>query len=123
MIKQTAAPVIETPLGEKIYELLGHETGADAPKHSIARVKIVPGGMSLRHYHPVVEESYWITAGNGTLEVGEETMEVAAGDMIQIPIGSPHKISNTGSEVLEMTVFCAPAWTPDCSVFLEGPDA
>ena len=122
MIKQTKAPLIETPTGEKILEILGHETGATDPMHSVAEVTMIPGATSLKHYHPVVEESYWLKSGKAKLEVDEEVIEFVPGDMIQIPPNAPHKITNTSDEDLVMIVCCAPAWTPDCSVFLEEWD-
>ncbi|MGB0370917.1 MAG: cupin domain-containing protein [Opitutales bacterium] len=114
--------MIETPTGECILEMLGHETGATDPKHSVAEVTMAAGATSLKHYHPVVEESYWLVEGQAHLEVGEETIDFKAGDMVQIPVGEPHKITNTGESTLKMIVCCAPAWTPDCSVFLEEWD-
>lgn len=122
MILQTNAPLIETPTGEKILEVLGHETGARDAKHSVAEVTMAPGATSLKHYHPIVEESYWLKSGKAKLEVGEEILDFKAGDMVQIPVGAPHKITNTGDSKLSMIVCCAPAWTPDCSVFLEEWD-
>ena len=122
MIQQTSAPFIETPTGESILEVLGHETGATDPKHSVAEVTMEPGATSLMHYHPVVEESYWLIEGSAQLEVGEESFQFLPRKMVQIPIGAPHKITNTGDSKLKMIVCCAPAWTPDCSVFLEDWD-
>ncbi|MEM9025990.1 MAG: cupin domain-containing protein [Verrucomicrobiota bacterium] len=122
MILQKRASLIETPTGERILEILGHETGAIAPKHSVAEVYMDPGATSLKHYHPIVEESYWLIEGQAHLEVDAETIDFKAGDMIQIPVGAAHKITNTGKGTLKMIVCCAPAWTPDCSVFTEEWD-
>lgn len=114
---------IQTPHGETVYELLGRAVGPGEMDHSIAVVEIEPGRASLRHYHPETRESYYVQAGSGRMELGAETQEVSAGDLIFIPPGETHKITNLGAGTLQLWVVCVPAWTPDCSVFTEIWDA
>lgn len=114
---------IRTPHGETIYELLGKAVGPEGIDHSIAQVEIEPGKSSIRHYHPETRESYFVQRGSGILELGSETREVGPGELVFIPPGELHKITNSADELLELWVVCVPAWTPDCSVFTETWDA
>jgi mannose-6-phosphate isomerase-like protein (cupin superfamily) len=85
-------------------------------------VEIAPGCSSIRHYHPDTEETYLVKSGQGDLELGEANRRVGEGDLVFIPRGVVHKISNHGEAPLELCVICVPPWTPDCSVFLERWD-
>ena len=114
---------IQTPHGERVYELLGQAVGPEGIDHSIAVVEMDPGKASLRHYHPKTRESYFVQQGSGWMELGTESQEVSEGDLIYIPPGESHKITNTGEGTLQLWVVCVPAWTPDCSVFTEIWDA
>ncbi|MBZ0299613.1 MAG: cupin domain-containing protein, partial [Anaerolineae bacterium] len=88
-------------------------------QHSLAHITLPPGKASLRHYHPVVEESYFILSGQGRIVVDGEQQRVASGDAIAIPVSTVHQIVNDGAEDLVFLAVCAPPWTPDCSVFVD----
>ena len=46
------------------------------------------------HSHAGLEEVYFFQRGNGTMQLDEETFDVAAGDIILIPDGAFHKVFN-----------------------------
>ena len=50
------------------------------------------------HYHCANEEAVFILEGRGTVRLGEERIEVTAGDYICFPTGPdlPHQLINTG---------------------------
>ena len=84
---------------------------------SIADI-IVPAGITIRkHHHAVIEEIYYVTAGEGTIWLNGMTQKVAAGDAVVIRPGEVHSISNPATDDLRMIVTCIPAWTPDCLIF------
>lgn len=112
----------EAPHGERITEWIGQARQGPGVRHSVAEVEVPPGKASLRHTHPVVEESYCVFSGTGEMELGDARRAVGAGDAVLIRPGVPHKIRNTGEAPLRMVVTCVPAWTPDCSVFEETWD-
>jgi len=111
-----------TPLvsdhGEVVYELLGAAAGG-TQQHSLAQVTIPPGKASLKHYHPVAEESYYILSGTGRLEMGGGTALLRAGDGVAIPAMQVHQVFNVGDDDLVLLAVCVPAWTPDNSVYLD----
>jgi mannose-6-phosphate isomerase-like protein (cupin superfamily) len=114
---KTISPVTSEH-GEIIYELFGSSAGG-SQAHSLARIVIPPGKASLKHYHPAAEESYSILSGSARMEMDGESARLGPGDSIMITPPHVHQIFNVGENDLVMLVVCAPAWTPDISVFVE----
>ena len=84
---------------------------------SIADI-IVPAGVTIRkHHHAVIEEIYYVTAGEGIMWLNGVTQKVGVGDAVVIRPGDVHSISNPTKNDLRMIVTCTPAWTPDCLIF------
>jgi mannose-6-phosphate isomerase-like protein (cupin superfamily) len=102
------------PLGELIYELIGStpETGG-ATKHSLAHVVIPPGKLSPRHYHKVLEETYYILKGQASMTIDGHDFSLSPGQALLILPGEIHQVFNRQAEDLEFLVVCAPPWTPD----------
>jgi mannose-6-phosphate isomerase-like protein (cupin superfamily) len=111
-------PAVESEHGEIIYELFGTSAGG-SQAHSLAQIVIPPGKASLKHYHPVAEESYSVLSGTARMELDGETALLGPGDSVMIAPPQVHQIFNVGEDNLVMLVVCAPAWTPDNSVFLD----
>lgn len=107
-----------TAHGEVIYETVGRTAGGSSG-HSLAQIVLPPGCASLRHYHPVAEETYHILSGAGVVEIDGERRAVRPGDSLCIPPGAAHRIANEGSADLVFLAICVPAWTPDNSVFVD----
>lgn len=107
-----------TPHGEIVREYMGVAAGG-TQQHSLAHITLPPGKASLKHYHPVVEESYFILSGQGRMMIDGKERMLCAGDGIAIPPNAVHQIFNDSSMNLEFLAICAPPWTPDCSVFLD----
>jgi mannose-6-phosphate isomerase-like protein (cupin superfamily) len=102
--------------GSGIRELAG-PAWTDARNQSLAEATVPPGGETAEHYHPVAEELYHFTAGRGRLRLGTEEAEVAAGDCVVIPPGTPHKLFNrSDSEPLVLLCCCSPAYSDDDTV-------
>ncbi len=90
--------------GERVYELAGPEDG-NIHKHCIAIVDIDPGKSSKSHYHPSVEETYFVLAGRALVNVDGMDVIIKLGDLITIPPGSHHKVTNLSDhEVLQLYV-------------------
>ena len=117
--KQDVKHPIKSPLGEIIYELLGAlERSGGAEAHSLALVVLPPGKSSARHYHNVSEESYYILRGAARMIIDEQTLYLSPGQACFIEPLERHQIFNDGDDDLEFLAVCAPAWTPDDSVFV-----
>jgi mannose-6-phosphate isomerase-like protein (cupin superfamily) len=80
--------------GSEIRELAGTPTG-NAVNQSLAEATVPPGAETEEHYHRASEEIYLFTSGSGRMKLGDDEAEVAAGDTVVIPPGTPHKLWNT----------------------------
>jgi mannose-6-phosphate isomerase-like protein (cupin superfamily) len=117
-VSQVTSPLV-TKHGEVIYELLGRDFSEPTEMHSVAHVVISPGKASLLHVHPDAEESYYIMRGTARIRVGDEELDITPGQIVLIPPGKPHKISNIDEKDLEFLAVCVPAWEPENTVPLE----
>jgi ethanolamine utilization protein EutQ len=104
--------------GEIVYELMGNAAGGST-KHSLAHIELPPGKSSLKHHHPEAEESYYILGGTGRLIIDGTTYRLTTGQAVAIKPGMVHQIFNDGPETLRFLAVCAPAWTPDNSIYHE----
>ncbi len=66
-----------------------------------------------KHYHKERDEIYYIVEGKGVLMVNEEKREVKTGDVILIPKGSTHTLTNTGEKPLILAFISVPAFAPE----------
>jgi mannose-6-phosphate isomerase-like protein (cupin superfamily) len=55
-----------------------------------------PGTGPVLHTHPY-EEIFVVQEGTATFTVGDDTIEVSAGQIVVAPAGVPHKFVNSGS--------------------------
>ena len=123
-MRLTRKELIENPFesgtGERVYEMLGApEAIGGAKQHSFSHVVIPAGCTSRPHYHPVAEETYYILSGEGKMRVDGREMTLRPGDALLIHTLEVHQIFNEGDTDLEFIAVCAPAWTPDNSVYLD----
>ena len=101
------------------------ETGSS--RMSCGVVRLNPGKGHERHTHPESDEMLYVVRGEGEQEIGEETRDIAAGDMLHVPEGVPHGTVNTGWEPLILLAVYAPPGPeeelrdlPDCEVIPPG---
>lgn len=105
--------------GSEIRELM-HPLQHGNRQQSLAEASLLPGGVTLLHRHRLSEELYHITHGFGRVTVGEREWDVAPGDTVCIPPGTPHCIANTGDETLRLLCCCAPAYAHEDTEVLAG---
>lgn len=104
--------------GSEIRELLAHRNSCIAAQ-SLAEARLPPGACTTAHYHPKTEEIYYITHGQGRMQIGEEFRDVSVGDAIAIPPGQVHQITNTGQDTLRLLCCCAPGYEHEDTVLVE----
>lgn len=105
--------------GSGIRELAG-PAWTPAQNQSLAEATVPVGGATDAHYHPVTEELYYFTAGEGRLRIGEDEQDVKVGDCAVIPPGAEHKLFNTGDVPLVLLCCCAPAYSDDDTIITEA---
>ncbi|MEW6230240.1 MAG: cupin domain-containing protein, partial [Bacillota bacterium] len=67
-----------------------------------------PGGMVPEHVHETEEEVMYFLAGRGKFITRDSEVDLEPGVAIYNPPGEPHKIVNTGGEVLKFVWIYSP---------------
>ena len=75
-----------------------YQVYADEPDHKVKRIVVYPGKrLSLqRHRHRA--EHWYMLSGRAVVTRGEEKIDLAAEESINIPSGAIHRIENPGPE-------------------------
>ena len=110
-------PAFITKDGSEIRELLAHRN-SQICHQSLAEARLPVNGSTQAHYHVRAEEIYFITAGEGRMQIEDEVRAVKTGDAIAIPPGSRHRLWNTGGETMTLLCCCAPAYEHSDTVLL-----
>jgi quercetin dioxygenase-like cupin family protein len=74
---------------------------------SIVEMTEPPGAQAPLHVHHREDETFYILEGSATLYVGDETIEVRAGDVAFGPRDVPHRY-DVGPEGCRMLFICTP---------------
>jgi mannose-6-phosphate isomerase-like protein (cupin superfamily) len=104
--------------GSEIRELM-HPAVHGNKNQSFAEAIVAPGCTTRLHRHRTTEEIYHITAGEGSMRLGDEVFSVRTGDTICIAPGTPHSIENTGAELLKILCACSPAYSHEDTELLD----
>jgi quercetin dioxygenase-like cupin family protein len=71
---------------------------------TVGKCFIQPGGSNPVHHHPNCDEVLHVIRGRIRHRVGDEYVEMTAGDTISIPVGSIHNAENIGDEECELLI-------------------
>ncbi len=72
--------------------------------------QLVPGGPNGSfHRHSISDNVYIVKAGEGTLRIEDEIHTIRVGQIVFIPAGTKHSLSNLSSEVFEIFELYTPA--------------
>jgi mannose-6-phosphate isomerase-like protein (cupin superfamily) len=66
------------------------------------------GQSQSLHEHARADKLYLVLEGSGVFQVGEESFEAGAGDIVPAPAGVPHGVRNERSEALVVLTVIAP---------------
>ena len=61
----------------------------EAPNFAFRKFSMEPEGGMPKHTNRIEHEQY-VLQGSGTIEIGDETFQVSAGDAVYIPSNVPH---------------------------------
>ncbi len=75
--------------------------GADEGPHFAMRRFCIGAGGSMPTHTNTVEHEQYVLGGRAEVWMGEDTHEVAAGDIVFIPAGVPHGYRTVGEETFE----------------------
>jgi mannose-6-phosphate isomerase-like protein (cupin superfamily) len=105
------ADAVTTASGTELRVLLDTRQGGQG-RMSLAMETLKPGQHTEPHWHVHLEEIYYILAGQGRMEIGQEAESVRAGDTILIPLNRVHCLYNTGDGDLALLCAVSPPWHP-----------
>jgi mannose-6-phosphate isomerase-like protein (cupin superfamily) len=97
--EKAEAPVVMSKCGESTRVL----TADDTP---VANLHVTHIRDSVKHYHRDCTEVYYVLAGSGSMELGDDLVELRPGVTVLIEPGTPHRAFGD----LETIVFGVPAW-------------
>ena len=86
-------------------------------------VVIEPGGAPPLHQHDDTEQVFYVLEGAGELEIGTEAERFAVkpGDVVRIPVATPHTIHCTSEGVLRyLAIDCFPGARPEAEPTWDG---
>jgi mannose-6-phosphate isomerase-like protein (cupin superfamily) len=87
---------------------------AQTPRGSMAHFTLGPGQVARAVAHRTVEEVWYFLSGTGRMwrrrGEAEETVEVAPGRSLAIPLGTRFQLRNDGSEPLTAVAVTMPPW-------------
>jgi mannose-6-phosphate isomerase-like protein (cupin superfamily) len=105
---QTCVPApMEHGRGETIRLV---NTGTGTERIDVHLNRLVPGGQRGRlHRHSQSDNVYIVRRGEGTLTADGETYTIRADQVVFIPAGMAHSLSNLSGEIFEIFEIYAPA--------------
>jgi mannose-6-phosphate isomerase-like protein (cupin superfamily) len=112
------APPFTTKDGSTVREL-AHPRRGGSHALSLAEATVPAGGETAEHLHRESEEIYLFTVGAGRMRLGEDEAAVAAGALVVIPPGIPHKLWADPDGPLVLLCMCSPAYS-DADTELTG---
>ena len=79
----------------------------DTENAEVIYMSLTPGQSLKRHTTPV-DVFFYIIAGKGVVEIGDEQQEVEHDTLIESPKNIPHLLSNSGTEIFRFLVVKTP---------------
>jgi len=106
-LDECPASPMEPGRGEQI-KLINSRLGTE--KVDVHLNRLVAGGpRGKRHHHTTADNVYIVKRGEGTLTVDGETHVIRENDVVYIPAGMKHSLSNRGAEPFEIFEIYAPS--------------
>jgi mannose-6-phosphate isomerase-like protein (cupin superfamily) len=119
VIREAELEEFVTRDGSRVREI-AHPRSSSASAQSVARAVVPAGGETAEHLHAESEELYLFTAGSGRMRLGTEEAEVAEGEAVVIPPGTPHKLWATSDADLVLLCVCSPPYSDEDTILTGG---
>ncbi|MGK7894211.1 MAG: cupin domain-containing protein [Xenococcus sp. (in: cyanobacteria)] len=72
---------------------------------NFSQASFAPGQIATAHSHQDMSEVFFVTAGEGIIQIDDRSYSLTPGVCIAVEVGEVHEIINTGSENLILTYF------------------
>lgn len=70
---------------------------ADEHDHKVKRLTVAPGSRLSYQRHARRSEHWFVVAGRGVVTLDGRPVPVGAGRAVDVPVGTSHRIENTGA--------------------------
>jgi mannose-6-phosphate isomerase-like protein (cupin superfamily) len=80
---------------------------------SVIEERIPTGAGEVKHYHERARQLFYVLAGRLTIELGSESVALAAGDSLEVPPGETHRVHNAGETDAAFLVISCPTTRGD----------
>ncbi len=97
------------PAGRLTQNLAGGAATIQATNFAMGNVTLDPRGGQVPWHNQEQEEVYFVVEGRGEICLGEERRTITGGQMVYIPPGVFHQLTNTGDTPLRMIYCYGPA--------------
>jgi mannose-6-phosphate isomerase-like protein (cupin superfamily) len=97
------------PARRRTQNLVGGASPIQAAHFSLGYVTLEPDGGQVPWHNQQQEEVYFVLEGKGEMCLGSERSLLHGGEMVFIPPGVFHQLTNIGSEPLRMIYCYGPA--------------
>ena len=77
------------------YEIL-----SDAPDHKVKRITVYPGQRLSYQRHFRRSEHWYLVSGRAVVTKNGEDIELTAGQAVDLPVQTWHRVQNPGAEAL-----------------------
>jgi mannose-1-phosphate guanylyltransferase / mannose-6-phosphate isomerase len=95
MVESVLHPTVERPWGR--YTVI--DAG---PHYQVKQLEVDPGRRLSLQYHNHRAEHWVVVQGMARVTIGREIKEVAASESVFVPLKTPHRLENPGSEPLRI---------------------
>lgn len=97
------------PAGRQTQNLAGGSAPIQPKNFAMGNVVLDPRGGQVPWHNQDQEEVYFVVEGTGEMCLGDERCTVRAGQMVYIPPGVFHQLTNIGETPLRMIYCYGPA--------------
>ena len=108
--------------GTRLREVLHPERDPAEIGYSLAIARLGPGEASAPH-RLRQGETHYVIRGTGRMHVGDQSVEVGAGDAVYVPAGAVQMLENPGADAIEFACIVEPAWRTEDEEILAGRSA
>ncbi|MEM7644773.1 MAG: cupin domain-containing protein [Pseudomonadota bacterium] len=85
----------------------------DAPGLSVIEERMPPGTAEARHVHDQARQVFRVLSGTLTMHGSDGTVQVAAGQALEVALGLAYQARNDGTEDVRFLVISAPSTRAD----------
>ncbi len=101
------------PARRRTQNLVGGASPVQAEHFAMGMVTLDPDGGQVPWHNQAQEEIYFVVEGTGEMCLGDEVQELRTGQVVKIPPGVYHQLSNTGDTPMRMIYCYGPAGDVD----------